>query len=35
MTTIAWPTLSRDGPAEVECSLLSNTQTFTSPLSRR
>ena len=33
MTTIAWPTLSRDGPAEVEWSLLSNTQTFTSPLS--
>jgi hypothetical protein len=33
MTTLTWPTLTRATPAEIEWSLMSNTQTFTSPLS--
>lgn len=31
--TIAWPTLTRSAPAEMEWALVANTQTFTSPLS--
>jgi len=34
MTTLAWPTLSRVNPSALEWALLSNTQTFTSPLSQ-
>lgn len=33
MTIYTWPTLSRNSPAELEWSLISNTQEFTSPLS--
>lgn len=32
MTTITFPTLSRAAPASMEFNLISNTQTFTSPL---
>jgi hypothetical protein len=31
--SIAWPTLTRSAPAEMQWSLVANTQTFTSPLS--
>ena len=30
--SIAWPTLTRSAPAEMEWALVANTQTFTSPL---
>jgi hypothetical protein len=33
MTTLTWPTLTRSLPSQFEWSLVSNTQTFTSPLS--
>ena len=33
MTIHTWPTLTRSGPATLEWALVSNTQTFSSPLS--
>lgn len=34
MTTLTWPTLTRAAPRVIDWSLVSNTQTFNSPLSR-
>jgi len=34
MTTVAWPTLSRAAPSSLEWALISNTQTFASPLNQ-
>lgn len=34
MTTLAWPTLTRSAPDEIEWSLIANTQSFSSPLSQ-
>lgn len=34
MTTLTWPTLTKGTPAQLEWSLMANTQTYQSPLSR-